>query len=144
VAHLLAQPATLVSDSSIHKQFSWPADQVFDESSSGYQVRLTATAWSEMKGWIAANDRTRGDRVETGGLLFGECSDLLKIVWVDDVSGPPPDSGHSESGFVCGIKGTAELTREKSDRTAGLVRFLECGIPTPTDYPFLVRQTYTA
>jgi integrative and conjugative element protein (TIGR02256 family) len=138
VAHLLAQPAKPDSNLWIHKRFLWPADQVFDDLSSGYQVRLSATAWSEMKGWIAANDRTRGTQVETGGLLFGERSELLKIVWVDDLSGPPLDSSHSESGFVCGIQGTAELTREKATRTMGLVRFLGMwhthpnGLPVPS------------
>lgn len=126
VAHLLAQHSGLGSDSSTHKRFDWPADQILDEPSSSYQVRLAATAWSEMQGWIAANNRTRGNEVETGGLLFGERNELLKIVWVDDLSGPPPDSSHSRAGFVCGTNGTAELAREKVDRTRGLVRF--CGM----------------
>jgi integrative and conjugative element protein (TIGR02256 family) len=138
IAHLLAQPTGLISNSSTHKRFDWPANQILDEPSSGYQVRLAATAWSEMQGWIAANNRTRSNEVETGGLLFGERNELLKIVWVDDLSGPPPDSSHSRSGFVCGTSGTAELARDKSERTRGLVRFLGMwhthpnGLPVPS------------
>lgn len=138
IAHLLAQPSGLDSNSSTHKRFDWPADQILDEPSSGYQVRLAEPAWSEMQGWIAANDRTRGSEVETGGLLFGERNELLKIVWVDDLSGPPPDSSHSRSGFVCGTKGTADLARDKSERTRRLVRFLGMwhthpnGLPVPS------------
>jgi predicted acylesterase/phospholipase RssA/molybdopterin/thiamine biosynthesis adenylyltransferase/proteasome lid subunit RPN8/RPN11 len=141
VAHFLAQPAKLQSNSWTHKRFFWPADQVLDEPSSGYEVRLSVPAWSEMTGWIAANDRTRGARVETGGLIFGERNELLKIIWVDDVSGPPPDSSHSASGFICGIQGTAKLASEKADRTMGSTRFLGmwhthpdgAPVPSPTD-----------
>ena len=154
VAHLLAQPSGLGSNSWTHKRFEWPADQVLDEPSSGYQVRLSASAWSEMKGWIATNNRTRGNEVETGGLLFGERNELLKIVWVDDLSGPPPDSSHSRSGFICGTGGTAELAREKAERTRGLVRFLGMwhthpnGLPVPSTTDFrgieqLIRATNT-
>lgn len=138
VAHLLSQPVRLDAGPWTHKRFVWPADQVLEEPSSGYQVRLAATAWSEIKGWIAANDRTRGTEVETGGLLFGERNELLKIVWVDDLSGPPPDSGHSRSGFICGTAGTTELAREKADRTMGSVSFLGMwhthpnGLPVPS------------
>jgi integrative and conjugative element protein (TIGR02256 family) len=138
VAHLLSQPVNLDGGKWVHRRFDWPADQVFEEPSSGYQVRLAATAWSEIRGWIATNNRTRGVEVETGGLLFGERNELLKIVWVDDISGPPPDSSHSRSGFVCGTHGTAELAREKGDRTKGSVRFLGMwhthpgGMPLPS------------
>jgi integrative and conjugative element protein (TIGR02256 family) len=139
VAHLLAQPALLAANSRTHKRFSWPADQMLEDLSSGYEVRLASTAWSEMTGWIAANDRAHGISVETGGLLFGERNDLLKIVWVDEVSGPPPDSTQSASGFVCGVQGTAELASEKGKRTAELVRFLGMwhthpgGLPLPSE-----------
>jgi predicted acylesterase/phospholipase RssA/proteasome lid subunit RPN8/RPN11 len=123
VAHLLAQPVALGSKWITHKRFSWPADQVLEDPSSGYEVRLNFAAWRELLGWIVANERVRGINVETGGLLFGERNDLLKVLWVDEVSGPPPDSSHSAAGFVCGVQGTAELAREKANRTADLVRF---------------------
>jgi len=137
VAHLLAQPAGIGPDSWTHKRFEWPADRTFDEQSSGYQVRLAATAFSEMKGWIATNNRTRGAEVETGGLLFGERNDLLKLVWIDELSGPPPDSSHSRSGFVCGTSGTGALAREKAKRTSGSVRFLGMWHTHPNGLPVL-------
>jgi integrative and conjugative element protein (TIGR02256 family) len=121
-AHLLAQSS--LTEANSHKRFSWPPDQILHDLTSGYEVRLAHAAWSEMQGWIGANDRVRGVRVETGGLLFGERNGLLKTIWVDDASGPPPDSSHSARGFVCGVRGTAELAKEKSRRTAELVRFL--------------------
>jgi integrative and conjugative element protein (TIGR02256 family) len=138
VAHLVSQPEPFASVSRRHKRFSWPADQVLEDLSSGYEVRLASAASREMTGWISANGRIRGVSVETGGLLFGERNDLLKIVWVDEVSGPPPDSSHSPSGFICGVQGTAELANEKANRTAELVRFLGMwhthpgGLPLPS------------
>jgi integrative and conjugative element protein (TIGR02256 family) len=138
IAHLLAQPVALRSNLSKHKRFSWPTDQILEDPSSGYVIRLGSTAWREMAGWIAANDRARAVDVETGGLLFGERNDLLRVLWVDDVSGPPPDSSHSANCFVCGVEGTAKLATEKTERTAGLVRFVGMwhthpgGLPLPS------------
>jgi integrative and conjugative element protein (TIGR02256 family) len=123
-AHLLSQPKFTRSKKPMHKRFSWPADQILEDLSAGYEVRLAHSAWREMTGWIAANDRIRGASIETGGLLFGERSDLVRTVWVDEASGPPPDSSHSAAGFVCGVRGTAELATEKAKRTADLVCFL--------------------
>lgn len=138
IAHLLAQLPALASNRRTHKRLSWPTDHILEDPSSGYEVRLASAAWREMTGWIATNDRARGARVETGGLLFGERNDLLKIVWVDEVSGPPPDSSHSASGFMCGVQGTAELASEKAKRTSELVHFLGMwhthpgGMPLPS------------
>ncbi|PYU65803.1 MAG: hypothetical protein DMG49_23510, partial [Acidobacteria bacterium] len=138
VAHLLAQFPALPSNRRAHKRFSWPTDHILEDPSSDYEVRLASAAWREMIGWVATNDRARGVRVETGGLLFGERNDLLKIAWVDEVSGPPPDSSHSASGFMCGVQGTAELASEKAKRTAELVHFLGMwhthpgGVPLPS------------
>lgn len=137
-AHLLSQPAASGSNLPAHRRFSWPADQVLEDPSSGYEVRLNSAAWREITGWIGTNDRVLGVAVETGGLLFGERNDLLKIVWIDEVSGPPADSSSSAAGFVCGVQGTAELAHEKAERTAGLVRFLGMwhthpgGLPLPS------------
>jgi integrative and conjugative element protein (TIGR02256 family) len=123
-AHLLSQPSSTQSNTPAHRRFSWPSDQILADVSSGYEIRIAHAAWHEITAWIAANDRTRGVTIETGGLLFGERNELLKIVWVDDASGPPPDSSHSAAGFVCGVRGTAELSKEKSNRTLNLMRFL--------------------
>jgi integrative and conjugative element protein (TIGR02256 family) len=123
-AHLLSQPTFAPSKKPTHKRFSWPADQVLEDLVAGYEVRIAHAAWREMSAWIAANDRIRGTRVETGGLLFGERNDLVRTVWVDEASGPPRDSSHSATGFVCGVRGTAELAKDKATRTADLVRFL--------------------
>jgi len=138
VAHLVAQPSSEQSDFPSHKRFSWPVDQVFDDPHSGFEVRVTSAAWREMAGWINESDRVRGSDTETGGLLFGERNDLLKVIWADEISGPPPDSTRSSIGFICGIEGTAQLAKEKAERTSNLVRFLGMwhthpgGLPIPS------------
>ena len=129
VAHLLSQPAVLGRRSPAHQRFSWPEDQILEDPSSDYQIRLASSVGSELGGWVAANDRLRGVAVETGGLLFGERSDLLKIVWVDEISGPPPDSTHSEMGFVCGTRGTSDRRMKNREGRAGSSVSSECGTP---------------
>jgi hypothetical protein len=42
------------------------------------------------------------DKVETDGPIFGEI-DAHQVIWVDSVSGPPPDSVMSETQFLCGL-----------------------------------------
>jgi integrative and conjugative element protein (TIGR02256 family) len=97
---------------------------VFLDDRQGYQIRMTTTARNVLLGWVRAARRRLGPTVETGGLLFGQIDDFLKVVWIDEVSGPPPDSLASPAGFLCGVVGTAELNAEKSKRTRGSVRFI--------------------
>lgn len=119
-------------------QFAWPSDRIIDEYRRGFQIRIAAAAERDLRGWIRSSARLRGPRVETGGLLFGQIDDFLKIIWITEVSGPPPDSVASAAGFLCGVKGTVELSEEKRIRTRGSVRFLGMwhthpgGIPSPS------------
>lgn len=139
IAYLIAQPSCLASTSRTFRRFVWSADRIVDDPASQYQVRIAPSAWSEATGWIAANNRERGIGVETGGLLFGQRNDLLKIIWIDEASGPPPDSSFSRTGFICGTEGTKDLASEKTKRTNGLLGFLGMwhthpgGIPVPSD-----------
>jgi proteasome lid subunit RPN8/RPN11 len=105
-------------------EFAWPADRIFDDAQQGYQIRLSPAAEKELRGWIRTSSRRFGAGVETGGLLFGQIDEFLKVVWISEVSGPPPDSVASAAGFVCGVEGTAALHREKTVRTRGSVRFV--------------------
>ncbi len=140
IAYLLAQASRRAS-SNFLRRFSWPADRIVEDPASGYQVRIAPGAWSETTGWIAQNNRERGIGIETGGLLFGLRNDLLKTIWIDEVSGPPPDSSFSANGFVCGIQGTRKLAAEKTKRTSGMLAFKGMWhthpggmpVPSPTD-----------
>jgi integrative and conjugative element protein (TIGR02256 family) len=124
-AYVLVAPGlTTKSKFSAEHEFTWPPDAVFVDERQSYQIRMTAAARNVLLAWIRAARRRMGPTVETGGLLFGQIDDFLKVVWIDEVSGPPPDSLASPTGFVCGVAGTADLNAEKSKRTRDSVRFI--------------------
>jgi integrative and conjugative element protein (TIGR02256 family) len=74
--------------------------------------------------------------------LFGERDDAAGVIWVSELSGPPPDSEASAEKFVCGVEGTARMNAEKRDRTRRSVQYLGMWhthptaepLPSPTDW----------
>lgn len=68
--------------------------------------------------------RTHSDQIETGGLIFGEIDDAHRVIWVDSVSGPPPDSIASETQFLCGTAGTKDLNAFRSKMSGKSSRFI--------------------
>ena len=124
-AYFLTQPHLDVNTGqNAYASFDWHDDQVSQDPHNGYEIRIAASAWSEIRGWIRQNQRTDGPDVETGGILFGERDDVSRVVWVTEAIGPPPDSQKSAKGFVCGIEGTRETNDEKRDRTRRAVQYI--------------------
>jgi hypothetical protein len=123
-------------------EFEWPSDIILRDGRNDHQVRVSQAALSGMRAWMRRSERVNGRRVETGGILFGHTDEFLKIVWVDEVSGPPPDSIQSPTAFVCGTEGVAELNAEKAKRTRKSVSFVgmwhthpgAMPLPSDTDY----------
>ncbi len=119
-------------------EFDWAPDDLLTDLRHGYRVRLGRSARAAILSWVRRSERLRGPRVETGGILFGEVDEFLKTIWIDEVSGPPPDSAASEEGFVCGVEGVQDLHAEKTRRTRGSVRFVGMwhthpgGMPIPS------------
>lgn len=121
--------------------YSWGEDRFVTDTRKGFSIRLAGNAERDIISLMNASIRKRGRTVETGGLLFGEVDDLLKIIWLSDVSGPPPDSIHSPVEFTCGFQGTRELHTEKRVRTRGSVQYIGMwhthpggpAQPSPTD-----------
>ena len=109
---------------SVEQRMSFAADIVFDDPGSDYETRIDTAAWRSIRASTRESERIRGDEVETGGLLFGEMDEHLKVVWVSEASGPPPDSRHSADEFLCGIEGTAELNEEKTTRTRKTIQYV--------------------
>lgn len=109
-----------------------------DESDQDVQVRFAPGAWRELRSWIARSERTVGPESETGGILFGERDPVLRVVWVSEIDGPPPDSKASPTRFECGVLGVKESNDEKNTRTQGSVRYLGMwhthprGVPEPS------------
>jgi len=91
---------------------------------SGYEVRVHEAVWKEVVAWAHECSRTRGEDVETGGLLFGETDEYLRVIWVSEASGPPPDSEHSAQLFVCGTVGTGPMAEFKRRRSEGSIRYV--------------------
>ncbi len=141
-SHLLTQPHVPTRDPGrLHASLTWGADLVCPDPQTGYEVRIAPGAWREIVGWARRSSRIAGPQVETGGLLFGERDDALGVIWVSEVSGPPPDSKASPTGFVCGVAGTAELNAEKRARTRGASQYTgmwhthpdSIPVPSPVD-----------
>lgn len=118
-----------------------PEDRILSDGLEGYEVRVSASAWADILSLIRQNGRLRDSQDETGGLLFGQIDEALRVVWVSDVSGPPPDSMHSPARFDCGTEGIAQMNRAKRERSRGSVQFVGMWhshpvsnpIPSPTD-----------
>lgn len=141
-AHLITQAHVEVPASQQRRvSFFWQPDHIYKDAQEGYEVRLARPAWKDMQAWIKRSARVRGADIETGGLLFGEMDDALKVVWVSEVIGPPPDSQFSQTYFECGIEGTQTINDEKADRSRDSVQFVgmwhthpvSASKPSPTD-----------
>src|SRR3546814_7707768 len=92
--------------------------QTYLERKHAFQVLQSSAAKCGVLAEIARIARVRSSKIETGGLMFGEIDDSHRHIWIDEVSGPPPDSEASCSKFLCGTAGTDKLARIK-DRTSG-------------------------
>lgn len=149
-AHFVRQPHTpVVKGESLHADFRWVADRICNDPHTGYEIRIAETAWKEMLDWAERSRQRRGRRVETGGLLFGERDDAARVLWVNEVSGPPPDSRASSEEFVCGIEGTHEMNRAKRDGSRGSIQYVgmwhthpeSAPVPSSTDLDGMWRLT---
>lgn len=123
-AAFLAQPAPESALRPLFESLWFDADHICPDPQSNYEVRVSHAAMAEMLAWANRSRRVSGVKAETGGLSFGERDDAIRVVWVTEVSGPPPDSTASQSEFVCGVSGTQELNDEKRIRTRGAVTFV--------------------
>ena len=89
-----------------------------------YKIRMSKDVESGARGWVKQSKRTRSARHETGGLLWGLWDDAINVIWLFDISGPPPDSEHEPGHFLCGVEGTLEehaLRTKQSNGTCGFV-----------------------
>ena len=97
---------------------SFRPDFILKDSFGGYEVRFAASAVAEMRAWVNRSERLAPGS-ETGGFLFGERDDALRVLWVSDVLGPPPDSEASPNGLLCGTAGVDAATTVIGQRSRG-------------------------
>ena len=107
-----------------HLHLTYKSDVISKMSTDRYEVRMTAAAVRSITAWIATAKRTTASEDETGGVLFGQRDDACGVIWLTEISGPPPDSKSSPEGFICGVEGVTKLNTEKSERTKGAVEYL--------------------
>lgn len=135
ISHMFKQPTDVTMGdirAEARVQFRPDLVVVLDD----HQIRISMAAVQEMRGWISQNRRLRRREVETGGLLWGEWDDATGIVWVTDASGPPPDSLHSEDGFICGVQGTAAEHERRAKLTRRSTGYIGMWHTHPDAKPF--------
>jgi integrative and conjugative element protein (TIGR02256 family) len=89
--------------------FEWPNDVLVPDLEFGYEVRISHAALGQMRAECRRGRRLRGRGIETGGTIFGRMDNACRCIWIDDVSGPPPDSRLSAFHLDHGIEGLREL-----------------------------------
>jgi proteasome lid subunit RPN8/RPN11 len=94
------------------------------EQRHGYTILRSAAAANEMLAELRRIARTRSNKVETGGLMFGEVDDSYRHIWIDSVGGAPPDSKASPAQFLCGTAGTKELAAFKAKASGDSSKFV--------------------
>lgn len=139
MATFMSTPSSMSPFTSV--DLSFRPDFILQDAFCGYEVRFSPSATAEMYAWVRKSERIApGD--ETGGLLFGERDDALRVLWVSDVLGPPSDSKSSPLGFVCGVAGVDEATASIRNRSRGASRPVGMwhthpgGAPTPSQTDF--------
>jgi integrative and conjugative element protein (TIGR02256 family) len=80
---------------------------------TSFETRISDVAWSGMQ-----------ERVETGGIILGEKDEILRVIWVDEMTKPPRDSTMSEAEFICGTEGTAALHAARDAESRGSLRYI--------------------
>lgn len=105
------------------------------EPRHGYRVLVAPSASKEIMSWVAQSRRKRGALVETGGLVFGTIDEALRTVWLDRVSGPPPDSEASAERFVCGVEGTRAIADHHAQTSGGSLQFIGIWHTHPVSSP---------
>jgi integrative and conjugative element protein (TIGR02256 family) len=114
----------LASDTLGISRAEWLPDLVERDHSSGFEVRVTSAALAEVRTEVRRGHRVRGPRIETGGMLLGAIDEATGVIYVDRVSGPPPDSYLSESYFQHGLEGAQARIDEETERTGKITGFI--------------------
>jgi integrative and conjugative element protein (TIGR02256 family) len=120
--------------------FTWPNDLIEDVEGD-YEIRVNAAAFAEVRAEARRTARVRARRVETGGSLLGQIDSASRVAWIDEVSGPPPDSRLSTTHFEHGLEGVRGWIAARQAATARVSAFVgmwhthpfNAAAPSPTD-----------
>ncbi|MGP3637665.1 ThiF family adenylyltransferase [Streptomyces sp. 24-1644] len=103
---------------------TWPNDTLTTDEATSYDVRITPAALAEMRAEARRGARLRGSRVETGGTLLGAVDDATGVIFIDEATGPPPDSLLTEAYFQHGLDGVSGHLAARRKATGNISRFL--------------------
>ncbi len=122
-AHLVSLPgADHTGAAAVRLAFDSPL--VAQAAGGEYEIRIAPAAARELRSWIAAAARRLGAASETGGLIFGQRDEATGALWVERLSGPPPDSIETPAEFLCGTEGVPELCEANARLGRGSLEFL--------------------
>jgi integrative and conjugative element protein (TIGR02256 family) len=102
----------------------WGPDTVAADGAFDYEVRLTPAAVAEMRTEVRRGARVRGPHIETGGMLLGAIDDAAGVVYVDQITGPPPDSFLSTTYFQHGQEGAQDAVDAHQKRSRAMTGFV--------------------
>lgn len=105
-------------------RMGWGPSTVAVDDTFGYEVRLSPAAVTEMRTEVRRGARVRGPRIETGGMLLGAVDDAAGVIYVDRVTGPPPDSFLSATYFRHGQVGAQEAVNAHRKISRGMTGFV--------------------
>ncbi len=123
IAHLVALP-TAAHDGARSVRLELQPAIVLPSDHHRFEVRVGHAAASQIRAGIESARRRLGPRSETGGVLFGERNEAVGVIWIDEATGPPPDSDETPQLFLCGTEGLETLDAGKRKRTSGTLSFL--------------------
>ena len=124
-----------------HNFYFTPDISIMD-SIDGYSLRMAPQALADLRTWVRQSEKVNGPDTETGGHLFGERNDAARILWVSGVSGPPPDSKASPTGFVCGIEGVVKASEDRARSSGRSIQFVGMWHTHPKGSPKPSRTDY--
>lgn len=119
----------------------WESDTILQDGLNRYEVRISPGALRSIQAWVGRNDRAGDFRSETGGVLFGRRDPAAGVLWIDEASGPPPDSVASPDEFICGTEGIKDRNEKIRNQTRRATSFVGMwhthpggpAIPSPRD-----------
>lgn len=83
-----------------------------------YEIRFSRAAHAKLFAEVRRAERA-DPFSETGGFLYGQRDEYLRVVWVTDALGPPPDSVASPEEFVPAIDGVDDATKHFNETSRG-------------------------
>jgi predicted acylesterase/phospholipase RssA len=123
VTHLLALPGA-THRGPRNARLGWTPAVTMSDATGRFELRIADACRRGIHAWAKSAERRLPEMSETGGVLFGLRDEAAGVIWIDEVSGPPPDSIETPEEFLCGTNGVAGLAEEKRERTTGSVDFL--------------------